>query len=190
MTMKRTMLVALVAAVLLLVNPISGDSREAGQRGMTGHGSRPHSSLHSGATSYRTSPQRTYRSGEYRRGSHVNRYRYTSAGYRHRGYYPYRSHVYLGGSWWLGPGWGFWMGAPWPYIYPVYPYSVISPYYVVPPVATDQSPTTYIDRNQESGESGSWYYCRDPEGYYPHVQRCPSGWQKIDPATVSPEEKE
>lgn len=26
-----------------------------------------------------------------------------------------------------------------------------------------------------------YYYCRDPEGYYPRVPNCPSGWLRVVP---------
>ena len=26
-----------------------------------------------------------------------------------------------------------------------------------------------------------WYYCQDPEGYYPNVDECPDGWQQVAP---------
>lgn len=26
-----------------------------------------------------------------------------------------------------------------------------------------------------------WYYCQDPEGYYPQVQSCPEGWMRVVP---------
>jgi len=33
---------------------------------------------------------------------------------------------------------------------------------------------------QRSG-SNYWYYCRDPAGYYPDAQTCPSGWLQVVP---------
>ena len=26
-----------------------------------------------------------------------------------------------------------------------------------------------------------WYYCQDPQGYYPYVESCPSGWMRVVP---------
>jgi hypothetical protein len=46
----------------------------------------------------------------------------------------------------------------------------------VQPYAYDQ-PTAYNEAEQPS----YWYYCRDPEGYYPYVTKCPSGWAKVAP---------
>jgi hypothetical protein len=58
-----------------------------------------------------------------------------------------------------------------PYAYPAYPYAY--PDYS----NTYDQPTVY----SESEQSYSWYYCRDPEGYYPYVTSCPSGWTKVVP---------
>ena len=27
-----------------------------------------------------------------------------------------------------------------------------------------------------------WYYCQNPQGYYPYVQQCPGGWQTVVPS--------
>lgn len=43
------------------------------------------------------------------------------------------------------------------------------PYAPPPPPAYAPPPQTY------------WYYCRDPEGYYPNVRRCPEGWMRVVP---------
>lgn len=26
-----------------------------------------------------------------------------------------------------------------------------------------------------------WYYCADPQGYYPHLTECRAGWQQVAP---------
>jgi hypothetical protein len=26
-----------------------------------------------------------------------------------------------------------------------------------------------------------WYYCDGPQGYYPYVSQCPSGWRPVSP---------
>jgi hypothetical protein len=31
------------------------------------------------------------------------------------------------------------------------------------------------------GDMPSYWYCRDPAGYYPDVQTCPSGWMQVVP---------
>jgi hypothetical protein len=34
--------------------------------------------------------------------------------------------------------------------------------------------------------SNYWYYCRDPAGYYPDAQTCPSGWLQVVPTETAP----
>jgi hypothetical protein len=28
-------------------------------------------------------------------------------------------------------------------------------------------------------QTPSWYYCDNPQGYYPYVQQCPGGWNQV-----------
>ena len=86
--------------------------------------------------------------------------------------------VFAGPGW--GPGWG------WPY-YPSYPYY---PYYSGPPVVVQQEPETYIQRDSQDEEQIYWYFCKDPEGYYPYVKNCPKGWLKVMPDTTPEGEEE
>lgn len=53
--------------------------------------------------------------------------------------------------------------------------------YTNPPVAA--LPQAYIEMNSRQQQpSGSWwYYCHDPEGYYPYIKECPRGWERVDP---------
>jgi len=79
-----------------------------------------------------------------------------------------------------------------PYYYPRSYYSpyyspyYYSPYYYPPAVVTvPTEPPVYIER-EEAVEpapqtSASWYYCTDPQGYYPYVEQCPGGWQAVPP---------
>ncbi|HEX8978230.1 MAG TPA: hypothetical protein VF811_00860 [Parasulfuritortus sp.] len=61
---------------------------------------------------------------------------------------------------------------PWPYYYPYYQPLIVSP----PPV--------YIQQSPPAAESGDyyWYHCDNPQGYYPYVQTCPDGWQRVVPS--------
>jgi hypothetical protein len=78
---------------------------------------------------------------------------------------------------------GVYFGAPvfWPWYYP-------APYYY-PPYSTTvitQPAPVYIEQAPEStsspeSSSNVWYYCNNPDGYYPYVKECPSGWQKVPP---------
>jgi hypothetical protein len=119
-----------------------------------------------------------------------------SRGYS-RGGYGYGGHSYGGhrhggghfsGSIYIGPGWGYWD----PFFYPYYYTYPAYPYYTPPTVVVPQEPQEYISPNTKSEEeqSGYWYYCRKPEGYYPYVERCPNGWMKVLPNTTPPEQQD
>lgn len=213
--MKKAMIVALAATALLLLNPLPGFARGSQSHGSYSRGPSVHGSYQQGGYG-RGGYGGSYQQGSYRHGGYSHGgYRYGgSYGYRHGGYpyggyrhggypnsgyryggypyggysywgYPYRSNAYYSGSVWIGPGWGSWgLGVGWPYYYPYYSY----PYYSSPPVVIQQSPTEYIQRDQETDEPDYWYYCRNPEGYYPYVQRCPNGWMKVAPSAVPPDQ--
>jgi hypothetical protein len=76
----------------------------------------------------------------------------------------------------FGPFWApYWTPYPYPYGYPyAYPPVVVGPppqIYVqpAPPVAAQPPPPSY------------WYYCENPQGYYPYVQQCPGEWRQVPP---------
>jgi hypothetical protein len=56
------------------------------------------------------------------------------------------------------------------YAYPPPPPVVYAPpaIYAAPPVVISQ-PTQY------------WYYCDNPQGYYPYVANCPTPWRPVTP---------
>jgi len=88
------------------------------------------------------------------------------AEFRHPGHAPF-----------VRPHFGVFIGVPiWQPFYP-------APYYYYPPVAVaPSSPPVYIEQgNAQAAESNYWYYCTNPEGYYPYVKQCPGGWQKVVP---------
>lgn len=87
-----------------------------------------------------------------------------------------------------GPGWGAaWGLGLWDLTYPYYGY----PYYGYPydtyygqePIIVQQ-PTDEmsVQPSQQPMETNYWYYCRNPQGYYPYVKRCPNGWMKVVPS--------
>jgi hypothetical protein len=41
----------------------------------------------------------------------------------------------------------------------------------------------YIEQGETPAQptDASWYYCSNPPGYYPYVQNCASGWQRVQP---------
>ena len=92
-------------------------------------------------------------------------------GFRHGYYHGFRP----GFSFSFGPG--FYRPYYYPYYSPFYSYS--PPAIVTVPV----SPPVYVERggSAPSQESGYWYYCNNPEGYYPYVKQCPNGWTKVPP---------
>ena len=42
------------------------------------------------------------------------------------------------------------------------------------------SPYVYLPSVPQP-QTNYWYYCQDPEGYYPNVNVCPDGWQQVVP---------
>ena len=79
-------------------------------------------------------------------------------------------------------GLGYW---PWYYppLYSYYPY----PYYPYYPqtYAVPTSPPVYVERGDEQQSAYWWYYCANPQGYYPYVKQCPGGWQRVSPEPPS-----
>ena len=72
------------------------------------------------------------------------------------------------GWWWVvGPSWYF-------YPEPIYPY----PNYVPPAIVVQQPPPV------PSGlpPMQSWYYCDNPQGYYPYVASCSLPWREVPAA--------
>lgn len=97
----------------------------------------------------------------------------------------YAAHGHFRGGVWIGPGlWGPWWGAPY-YSAPYYPY------YAPPPVIVQEhQPEIYVQPAPQSDAPVYWYFCRDPEGYYPYVTQCPKGWLKVVPSPPSGDRKE
>jgi hypothetical protein len=78
-----------------------------------------------------------------------------------------------GGKWWHGKrhgrlGWWWLAGGIW-YWYPervgAYP--------------TEISAEAVYDYAPEGQSDDSWYYCSDPEGYYPYVKSCNGDWKRV-----------
>lgn len=53
-------------------------------------------------------------------------------------------------------------------------YTPAPAYYAPPP------PPVYIEQPQPQPQA-YWYYCASAGAYYPHVQSCPEGWQRVAP---------
>jgi hypothetical protein len=109
--------------------------------------------------------------------------------------YAGRKHVYVGAH--VRVGHPAWRGHHWPWRYHV-PRSrfwlgstvILGPwsscgYYAAPRVVIEQEPPVYV---QPEEEPYYWYYCQDPQGYYPYVRNCPGGWMKVVPDVTPPQE--
>lgn len=102
----------------------------------------------------------------------------------HSGYYGHGGYWH-GGRGFYGFGLGLATGALLTYPYYDYAYTgYYSPIYVQRSSVTvyDNSPSQVVQAAPNSSALPIWYYCQSPTGYYPYVQSCPSGWQKV-PAT-------
>jgi hypothetical protein len=96
------------------------------------------------------------------------------AGWRgfHGGWYGHRG--FWGPSfYWGGP---IVVGPPW------YPYN----YYAAPPAVIQQQSPVYVQPEQP--QENYWYYCQNPQGYYPYVKSCPDGWMKVVPQPAPPKQ--
>jgi hypothetical protein len=167
--MKTIIFVALAAIAVLLASPFQVDARGGHSGGGSGWHSGGGSGWHSGGGS------------GWHSGGHSGWHSY---GHGSRAYF--RGGVVVspwwgpgwGAAWgpWWGPGWGaawgpWWWGPGWGV-----------PFSSAPPVVIRQSPNVYIERNSEQSEPYYWYFCRNPQGYYPYVKQCPNGWLKVLPS--------
>jgi len=105
-------------------------------------------------------------------------------GHGFHGGHGWRGHGFHGGHGWRGYGWRgvgvtvgvgpYWGLYGWPYGYPyAYPYTYPSQIYVQPSQPLSVEPPS---------SPPVWYYCDNPQGYYPYVQQCPGGWRTVAPS--------
>lgn len=91
---------------------------------------------------------------------------------RDRHHHHHRSHL------------GIYVGVPLAFSY-AYPWYAPPPYYYYPPpVVVRPEPQVYIERAapQPAPQTQNyWYYCTNPQGYYPYVKGCPGGWLHVVP---------
>jgi hypothetical protein len=106
----------------------------------------------------------------------------------HEGYHGY-GHGHGGYGWvrrpFLRPRivFGGYYGPPilWPRRFaPFYGYG--GPPYAAPPVVIEQPPVFV----QQPDPPAYWYYCQDPQGYYPYVPQCATGWMQVVPPQGPP----
>ena len=73
------------------------------------------------------------------------------------------------------------------FIYPrpyyAYPPPTYSPYYYPPAPIQYAPPPVYMERydGAPSSRSQYWYFCPNTSAYYPDVQECAGGWQRMLP---------
>lgn len=94
---------------------------------------------------------------------------------------PLASTAWAHGHWHGHARFGVFVGptVAWPYYYP-------EPYYYYPPtVAVQPSPPVYIEQAQPAPQQ-YWYFCQNPQGYYPYVKECSSTWQRVLPQPPGP----
>jgi hypothetical protein len=77
---------------------------------------------------------------------------------------------------------------------PFYPWYYPSPYYYPPysPVVIERAPPVYIEQSgpapaatPQASQGNYWYYCSASRTYYPYVNECPGGWQRVAPQPPS-----
>ena len=157
--MKYKIAIPRLAVIMLLLSFTAGQVWASAGAGHTGGG-------HGGSGGGHVSGRHGgggYGNGGHQGGGHI------AAGYGHGG----RHH----GGGHFGGHVGVFVGPAFGYYYPT-PY-----YYPYPPVTVAPSPPVYIERNDQQAEAQTyyWYYCANPEGYYPYVKECPGGWQQVVP---------
>jgi hypothetical protein len=70
------------------------------------------------------------------------------------------------------------------YYYPPTYYYPPAIYYPPPPPVYIEQPAPYSVPPQSQAQPQSqayWYYCPSSRAYYPHVQSCSTGWQRVAP---------
>jgi hypothetical protein len=64
-------------------------------------------------------------------------------------------------------------------------FSYWDPFWYPAPYYYPAQPATYIEQSAPPQPVGWWYYCESARAYYPYVNACPTGWQRV-PATPPP----
>lgn len=122
-------------------------------------------------------------------------HRHAGGGHRHfRGGHSHRRHNHfnlgfgIGGynSGFYGSNYGFGYGYRDPFFYPrPYPRS----YNYSSTVVVPMTPPVYIQREEvrppAQPQANYWYYCQNPDGYYPYVKQCPGGWLQVAPQPLT-----
>jgi len=71
------------------------------------------------------------------------------------------------------------------YGYPAPAYAYPAPAYGYPAAVVPALPPVYAEQGvapsapAPSQAQGDWFYCAAAKGYYPYVNECPAGWQRV-----------
>lgn len=167
MQVRSLLCVAAVAAAALIASPsYAGGGHNGGGGGARAMGHGGHGGAIGRGGINRGGINRGIRRGGINRGLHRAGIRRFHGNFRN--WSPRHRAFWRRGHWWHGRhrgrlGWWWFAGGSW-YWYPaaVYPYPTYASAYAV-----------------DGGSGGTWYYCKDPEGYYPYVRSCNANWQPV-----------
>jgi len=80
------------------------------------------------------------------------------------------------------------IGGPWYYPPAYYPPAYYPPYYPAyqPVVVAPPAAPVYVEKGGEAAapsgmSSNYWYYCTNPQGYFPYVKDCQTSWMTVLP---------
>ena len=83
---------------------------------------------------------------------------------------------YYGGAF-IGPGFGWYDPFWWPYDPYYYPFAY--PYLPAEAIVRYAPPAGYLVPPNAAAPQRYWYRCGNPEGYYPYVRMCNTGWEQV-----------
>ncbi len=94
----------------------------------------------------------------------------------------------LGSGW--GPGWGPYACDPYYGPATIRPPSSrcrrrIRPQYIEQGADGNPVPAPSASGAPNDSPNAWWYHCDSPEGFYPYVRECPTGWQRVPPTPSS-----
>ena len=158
---------AVVLAVAFAVWTVDAEGRRGGGGGGGGGGGSPGAGRTGGGGG-----------GGGHHGGHGGRHHGGHGGGHHGGHY----HGGWGG--WYGPAVGISFASPWYWGWGWPGYGWGYPYagaYVYPYDGYSNAPISYVEIQTPAPESGSWYYCQNPAGYFPYVSSCNQPWIAVQP---------
>jgi hypothetical protein len=180
-TMKKNLFILLLLPVFLIMTSFVGTVEQTAYGAPVAGGHGGGGGYRGGGGGYRGGGG-GYRGGTYHGSGGGGGYYGHGGGYYGHGGHGH-GHGHSSFSFFFGPGLFYD-----PFFYPYYPYYPYypSPYYAPPTVVVPQQPQEYIMSEPQQEERSYWYYCKESNGYYPYVKRCPSGWMRVAPTPSPP----